>query len=147
MTLINPDILLIMRRVRSLLKDPAYHKLYIGTHNFPSGSCRDASLILGACIKESGLGDAKLLLGENEEGKTHAWLEYQNYILDITDDQFDNNNYPSVLVEAAADFTKNYLGFRITTTMDANEAALYGYGDNDMINTIHINESKLNCHE
>lgn len=135
MTLINPDIVLIMRRVRSLLEDPAYHKLYIGTHNFPSGSCRDASLILGACINESGLGDAKLLLGESDEGKTHAWLEHQNYILDITADQFDNNNYPSVLVEAAADFTKNYLGFRITTTMDANEAALYGYGDIDLINT------------
>ena len=63
-------------------------KLPISFHEFPLGSCGDVSLILGKYFDEMGLGQFDYVCGEID-GKTHAWLEKDGIIVDITADQFN----------------------------------------------------------
>ena len=55
---------------------------------FPSGCCGNASLLLGAYLHECGLGDFQYICGMRGE-QSHAWLEKDGLIVDITSDQFD----------------------------------------------------------
>ena len=66
--------------------------LSIAFQDFPHGSCGDASLLLGKYLEDSGLNDFEYVSGEfyDSDGqyRSHAWLEKENLIIDITTDQF-----------------------------------------------------------
>ena len=64
-------------------------KLPISFHEFPRGSCGDASLLLGKYLDEMGLGQFDYVCGELGR-QSHAWLEKDGVIVDITADQFDD---------------------------------------------------------
>ncbi|NVK84509.1 MAG: hypothetical protein HWE21_09310 [Cytophagia bacterium] len=65
---------------------------------FPQGCCRDASLIVGIILKK--MGAIELVYCRRDfdlHYKSHAWLEYNSFIIDITADQFDTT-IPNVIV-------------------------------------------------
>jgi hypothetical protein len=55
---------------------------------FPRGSCGDACLLLGQYLSDRGYGVFDKIVGYSAIIGTHAWLEKNNLILDITRDQF-----------------------------------------------------------
>jgi hypothetical protein len=61
--------------------------------HFPRDSCADAVLLLGAYLADRGLGPFDAVGGDFEDPSTgvrysHAWLERDDVIVDITADQF-----------------------------------------------------------
>lgn len=62
-------------------------RLPLTLHNFPSGACGDASLLLAQFLNDSGLGAALYVWGLRGR-YSHAWLELDGLIVDITADQF-----------------------------------------------------------
>ena len=63
--------------------------LGIRFESFPTGSCGDASPLLGRFLKDHGAGEVTYVLGErgelNRDWTSHAWLRVDGYIVDITD--------------------------------------------------------------
>lgn len=55
--------------------------------NFPRGACGDASLLLAKYLQVNRCGLSSLVLGKRR-GQCHAWLQLQQYVIDITADQF-----------------------------------------------------------
>lgn len=75
---------------------PHFSSLQLG---FPEGTCGDTSLLLGRFFLEQFDVDCFYILGDHYEGQdenfkhsTHAWLEYKDFKIDITADQFENIN-------------------------------------------------------
>ena len=60
-------------------------------HSFPKGSCGDASIILAHYLSEKGFGEFDYVLGVRME-KLHGWLRQNEIIIDITADQFADND-------------------------------------------------------
>src|ERR1700690_2284647 len=64
-------------------------RLSVCMQKFPVGSCGDATLLLGTFLAEQGLGTFTYVLGgrtdDEIEGRyTHAWLECDGIIVDLT---------------------------------------------------------------
>lgn len=81
-------------------------KLPISFHEFPMGFCGDASLLLGKYLDEMGLGQFDYVCGELGR-QSHAWLEKDGIIVDITADQFDGVT-EEVTVSDNNDFHKRF---------------------------------------
>ncbi|MFF5085039.1 hypothetical protein ACFY36_49045 [Actinoplanes sp. NPDC000266] len=65
---------------------------------FPHGSCGDTCELLGQFLIDSGLGEWRFSAGvRNHSLATHAWLEQDGLILDITADQFPEIDEPVLL--------------------------------------------------
>jgi hypothetical protein len=56
---------------------------------FPRGACADASLLLAKYLQVNGCGQSVFVLGERR-GDRHAWLQLEGVTVDITADQFDD---------------------------------------------------------
>jgi hypothetical protein len=62
----------------------------VGLNNFPRGSCGDASVLLGQYLYDAGFGIWDYVSGERVDDLwSHAWIEKDGVIVDITADQFD----------------------------------------------------------
>jgi hypothetical protein len=61
---------------------------------FPMGSCGPAAEIVGRILKEKAGYDGQYVCGRQHRrlkpSQTHAWYEVDDYIIDITHDQFDD---------------------------------------------------------
>lgn len=66
---------------------------YIVFKEFPLGACGDTCDLLGRCLGEHGLQGWTYVSARRGE-RTHAWLEKDGVILDITADQFDDVDSP-----------------------------------------------------
>jgi hypothetical protein len=65
---------------------------------FPIGCCRDASILMGIFFSNIGLENLIYCRSTFDNGrKSHAWLEYKNFIIDITASQFCNA-YDEIIV-------------------------------------------------
>lgn len=63
---------------------------YIGLVDFPTGSCADASILLGQYLSDSGLGQWNFSSGERENVDcSHAWIQLDGVLIDITASQFE----------------------------------------------------------
>lgn len=84
------EVLQVARRVRAALESGDYARP--GLRSFPRGACGDASRLLGLYLEALGLGKWTYVQGEagGEMFATHAWLEQDGLIVDITADQFDD---------------------------------------------------------
>ena len=70
----------------------------ISLAQFPHGSCGDTCELLGQFLFDSGLGQWIYCSGQRDEPfQTHAWLERDGLILDITADQFGDIHEPVLL--------------------------------------------------
>ena len=61
--------------------------LPITLQGFPGGACGDAALLLAKYLQENNLGQYNYMIGQRE-GRSHAWLQNNDFIVDITADQF-----------------------------------------------------------
>lgn len=76
--------------VKTALEQPSVKETYIGFYDFPKGSCMDASILLGHLLSKNGFGDYNLMSAEHKDSQlTHAWLENDQYSIDITASQFE----------------------------------------------------------
>lgn len=64
--------------------------------SFPDGTCGDVSPLLGEYLYESGLGEWQYRVGWRN-GRSHAWIECDGLIVDITADQFDEVDDPVIV--------------------------------------------------
>lgn len=70
--------------------------LPINFSEFPRGSCGDASLFLGKYLKDNGFSPVFYVVGIRGN-QSHAWLEYNGLIIDITADQFNEWQKPVLI--------------------------------------------------
>ncbi|MET7372535.1 hypothetical protein [Micromonospora arida] len=70
---------------------------------FPHGSCGDVCELLGQFLIDSGFGEWRYCSGQRDDSFfTHAWLERDGLILDITADQFPDIDQPVLLTRGRA---------------------------------------------
>jgi hypothetical protein len=73
-----------------------------GVADFPLGACGTASDLLGQYLADSGLGEWTYRSGElPDSGNTHAWLERDGVLVDITADQFADVEDPVIVVQGS----------------------------------------------
>lgn len=75
-------------RLAIMVSDPAASRLAT-LRDFPHGACRDASLLLAKYLQVKNCGRSLYVLGERH-GHGHAWLQLQEFTVDITADQFED---------------------------------------------------------
>ena len=78
------------KRLRAAIEACDLKTLPITFHEFPRGSCGDATLILAKHLKDNGQKGFAYVCGMRD-GHSHAWLERDGLIVDITGDQFADN--------------------------------------------------------
>lgn len=75
-------------------------KLGIGFECFPRGCCSDASQLLAAYLKDEGFGVFSLRVAWTpDRGVSHAWLERDGLIVDVTYAQFHEKGRERFLFE------------------------------------------------
>ncbi|MEI7143222.1 hypothetical protein WCT84_06490 [Pectobacterium brasiliense] len=123
----------------------------LGLSDFPKGCCGDTSEVLQVILHER-LGISTTYKGmqhyhENKDGlsmlnngASHAWLEFDGYIIDITADQFneDGFNNDSVMVTTDKKFHKLFSDKNCSRVFDPNAEI-----KNSLYKTIKHVESKL----
>lgn len=62
--------------------------------SFPHGACGNASVLLGEWLIRKGIEGVEYVSGGSDEIKSHAWLECDGLIIDITADQFGTGMPP-----------------------------------------------------
>jgi hypothetical protein len=73
-------------------------RLFITLQRFPNGACGDASYLLAKYFEEQGCGQFEYVLGERRPNyRSHAWLENNGVIVDITADQFEGIDNPVMI--------------------------------------------------
>ena len=105
------------KQFREALEKCPKNLLPIGFRDFPRGSCGDASLLLAKYLQNMKCGMFDFVCGEISENdehgfQTHAWLQRNDLIIDITADQFEE-------IESSVIITRNrswYERFEIEIT-------------------------------
>jgi hypothetical protein len=76
-------------------------KLPITFQDFPLGACGDTTLLIAKYLQHHNYGNFQYVLGKRDK-KTHSWAQRDGLIVDITADQFDDNQNPVIVT---TDFT------------------------------------------
>lgn len=76
-------------RIRAAFERMNKSNLPVTFNNFPRGACGDTCEVLAELLRELGYGSFQYVVGCRENGNSHAWLERNSEIIDITADQFD----------------------------------------------------------
>ncbi len=67
--------------------------------DFPFGCCRDSSIIVGQILKDFGVENVYVCRKEFDDMyASHTWIEFDNWIIDITADQFGNEFSPTLVL-------------------------------------------------
>ncbi len=67
--------------------------------SFPFGCCRDSSIIIGQILKDCGAENVYICRKEFDDMyASHAWIEFDNWIIDITADQFGTEFSPILVL-------------------------------------------------
>src|SRR3990170_199099 len=77
-------------------------ELPLSLADFPTGSCADASMLLGTYFKNNGINGFFLIKGKRGEDsslETHYWLEKGDMLVDITAVQFEDINEEIVITD------------------------------------------------
>jgi hypothetical protein len=83
---------------RAAIMQSEPESLIITLHRFPKGSCGDASLLLAKYLEENNCGQFEYICGDRKD-HSHAWLEKNGLIIDITADQFQDQDCPIFVSE------------------------------------------------
>ena len=101
--------------------NPAH--LPLAFRDFPTGACGDSTLLLGKFLEQNGFVDFDYVFGE-QAGKSHAWLQKASLVVDITADQFNDNDH-SVIVERDSTWhTLFKVGLKYTADFENYDNAL-----------------------
>lgn len=104
--------------------DPA--RMVISMQSFPRGACGDAALLLARYFRDNGAGEFEYIVatrGEGEGWTSHAWLEQNGLIVDITADQF-NEVEAVVLVTEDRGFHATFRDFDRSQSADFDDYTL-----------------------
>ena len=89
----------IAARFRRAIVSLDRNSLPITLQDYPRGACGDATLLLGTYLSERGFGSFDYVLGQrgdkarnNSDWTSHAWLEQDGLVVDITPDQLPDTN-------------------------------------------------------
>ena len=111
----------------------------MGCSQFPSGCCGDTSQTLATYIfSETGM-ICSYVNGRNGgiagELGSHAWLEFDDFVIDITADQFNNRGYdlPEIYVGKRTDW---YDSYKIDIKSDGRHTSLDDKGSLDGVYAI-----------
>jgi hypothetical protein len=85
-------------RFRNAIENCDKSLLPISFASFPKGSSFDASFILSQFLKEEGWGNFDYVSG-HRKGISHSWLCNDEIIVDITADQFEDNNRKVIVMK------------------------------------------------
>lgn len=75
----------------AIINSQLVRKPFITFDYFPLGACGNTARLLAEYLREHGYGDFDYVTGERG-GRTHAWLDKAGLIIDITADQFDDQD-------------------------------------------------------
>ncbi|MBS3906642.1 MAG: hypothetical protein KGZ49_06360 [Syntrophaceae bacterium] len=92
-------------RFREAIQKCDRTELPLSLADYPTGSCSDASMLLGTYFKDNGIDGFILIKGKRGEGnslETHYWLEKGDMLVDITADQFQDINEKIVITETSS---------------------------------------------
>ncbi|MEZ8188251.1 MULTISPECIES: hypothetical protein [Shewanella] len=78
-----------LEKIRIAFEKVDKSNLPITFSNFPHGACGDTCEVLAEILLELGHGTFQYVAGRRENGNSHAWLQRDSIIVDITADQFD----------------------------------------------------------
>lgn len=76
-------------KIRAVFEEIDKSNLPVTFENFPLGACGDTCEVLAEILREKGHGSFQYKAGILPDGRSHAWLESNSTIVDITADQFD----------------------------------------------------------
>lgn len=86
---------------RSLLEEAKPRMRHLPNfEDFPNGSCGDASLVMAWYLREHGITEF-IEYVSSQKTPSHAWLEVEGWLLDITADQRAWGNLPVWIMPAA----------------------------------------------
>ena len=100
--MVNPDINELAYRAslfRAAIVAIVQHNpkaLGIGFEEFPRGACGDSALLLAKYLENNSCGQFDYVCGYRGR-KSHAWLTRSELIIDITADQFEDQNCPVIV--------------------------------------------------
>ena len=81
-------------RIRAAFERMDKSNLPVTFNDFPHGACGDTCEVLAELLRELGHGGFQYKVGRRKNGNSHAWLEINSVIIDITADQFDEISDP-----------------------------------------------------
>lgn len=86
-------------RFRAAIQRCPRYLLPVTLQAFPRGACGDATILLGEFLASEGFGVFDYVAGEcfRPHYQSHAWLERDGLIVDITADQFVGANEPVIV--------------------------------------------------
>ncbi|ELA7364417.1 TPA: hypothetical protein RQK43_004389 [Vibrio vulnificus] len=85
-----PEFIFEVLLFRKVLEQVSGEVFRENEQDFPSGCCDDASMLLAAYLKDLGFEKVAYIRGSNALITRHDWLEVDDYIVDITADQFSD---------------------------------------------------------
>jgi hypothetical protein len=84
------------RRFRTALETAESPRL-LGLRSFPKAACGDASRLLAQYLRDRGFGEWTIVTAWRDGmSRTHAWLEQDGWLIDITADQFEDVSEPVI---------------------------------------------------
>ncbi|MDO6528281.1 hypothetical protein Q4519_21820, partial [Motilimonas sp. 1_MG-2023] len=86
-----------LAKIRAAFETINKESLPITVRDFPYGACGDTCEDLAEVLKELGYGAFSYVAGRRENGNSHAWLDCDSIIIDITADQFVEISEPVYL--------------------------------------------------
>lgn len=98
---------LVCREFRHAIEACERMRLAEAFEKFPRGSCFAASMILAKYLAGAGFGRFRLMTGARGD-ETHAWLQNEELIVDITADQFGDS--PAVFVGRTSIWHSGFAG-------------------------------------
>lgn len=87
---------------------------------FPRGSCGEVSKLLATYFRDHGCGIFRYFCGVRR-GKSHAWLQKDDIIADITADQFRDQNSSVIVTKDRAWHSKFKIAQESTALFDDND--------------------------
>lgn len=86
------------KRFRNAIEKCDPKSLPVTLQGFPYGACGDATLLLAKYLHENGCGQFDYVLGKRGD-YSHVWLQRGDLIVDITADQFEDQNTPIIVTK------------------------------------------------
>lgn len=119
-------------RFRRAIEATPRSNLPIGFANFPYGSCADASIILGEFLFKEGQGNFYLVRGtrgrmDDDTWGSHAWLAQNDWIIDITANQFADVHEPVIVCRDSEWHNQFRVDGVSLAHLDAYDSCTYGY--------------------
>lgn len=96
--------------MESVLANDEIHSSHKPYNNFPSGCCGAMSKILTSHFEKLGFENVGYMSGRHVvDGRGHAWIIIEGICVDITADQFEDSNYPPVMVLRENQYELKYI--------------------------------------